>query len=105
MDTTTLFEWDSVLITASEAIALMRKYRGKPLEIIFAYGGECYRMGVDAKNPREPFFMDDQTYPSMLAFCSSACIEGGFLLPDLQDKLEILAINREEPMQYLENYT
>ena len=44
--------------------------------------------------------MDEDTYPSMFAFCSCACIEGGFLLPDLQDKLDILSVNEGDPAAY-----
>ena len=44
--------------------------------------------------------MDDETYPSMFAFCSSACIEGGFLLPDLQAPLHILAVNDGDPAEF-----
>lgn len=94
------FDWNSMHVSASEVIALMRKHRRDPLEVLFRYAEDVYRVGVDASNTREPFFMEDQTYPSMIAFCSSACIEGGFLLLDLQEKLDVLAVNREDPAVY-----
>lgn len=100
METELLFDWNSMHVSASDVIALMRKYRNAQLEVLFCYGGEVYRVGVDPSNSREPFFMDDQTYPSMIGFCSAAYIEGGFLLLDLQADLDVLAVNRKDPAAY-----
>ena len=89
------FDWSSVHVPASEVIALMRKHRSERLDILFHYAEGLYRVGV---NPE-----DDDSYPSMFAFCSSACIEGGFLLPDLQAPLDIIAVNDGDPAQFFQN--
>ena len=94
--------WDSISMSASDVIALMRKNRSASLRILFRYGEELYQIGVDPSNRCEPFFMDKETYPSMFAFCSGASIEGGFLLPDLQEPLQILAINGGNPAAFLD---
>ena len=86
METMLSFDWKSVSVNSAEVIALMRKHRNEKLDV--------------PENAREPFYMDDETYPSMFAFCSSACIEGGFLLPDLQAPLHILAVNDGDPSAY-----
>ncbi len=94
------FDWKSVSANSGDVIALMRKQRGKKLDILFHYADGLYRVGVNPENEREPFYMDDETYPSMFAFCSSACIEGGFLLPDLQAPLHIISVNDGDPSAY-----
>lgn len=94
------FDWASVHVPASQVIDLMRKHRTQRLEVLFHYAQGLYRVGVNPENAREPFYMDEDTYPSMFAFCSSACIEGGFLLPDLQAPLDILAVNDGDPAAY-----
>ena len=95
------FDWASVHVPASAVIALMRKHRNDGVSILFHYAQGLYKVGVDPGNAREPFYMDEDTYPSMFAFCSCACIEGGFLLPDLQDKLDILSVNDGDPAAYV----
>lgn len=99
----TTYQWKPVSAPASAVIALMRAHRSDVLEIVFHYADGIYHVGVNPACTREPFFMDDQTYPSMFAFCSSACIEGGFLLPDLQQNLDVLAVNQEDPAAYFSN--
>lgn len=101
METMLSFDWKSVSVNSAEVIALMRKHRNEKLDVLFHYADGLYRVGVNPENAREPFYMDDETYPSMFAFCSSACIEGGFLLPDLQAPLHILAVNDGDPSAYL----
>lgn len=94
------FDWKSAHVPAAEVIALMRKHRSDRLEILFHYAEGLYRVGVNPNNAKEPFYMDENTYPSMFAFCSSACVEDGFLLPDLQEPLDILAVNDGDPTVY-----
>ncbi|MCD7958510.1 MAG: hypothetical protein LUF89_03055 [Ruminococcus sp.] len=93
---------ESVCISAADVIALMRKSRRDALCIVFRYGDEVYTVGVNPKNGREPFFFCEESYPSMFAFCSGAAIDGGFLLLDLQDKLEIISINGASPSDYFQ---
>lgn len=100
MESMLSFDWSSVSVNSGEVIALMRKHRNDKLDVLFHYADGIYRVGVDPENVREPFYMDDETYPSMFAFCSSACIEGGFLLPDLQAPLHILAVNGGDPAEF-----
>ena len=100
METMLSFDWKSVSVNSAEVIALMRKHRNEKLDVLFHYADGLYRVGVNPENAREPFYMDDETYPSMFAFCSSACIEGGFLLPDLQAPLHILSVNDGDPSAY-----
>lgn len=100
MENNASFDWKSVSVNSAEVIALMRKHRNEKLDVLFHYADGLYRVGVNPENAREPFYMDDETYPSMFAFCSSACIEGGFLLPDLQAPLHILAVNDGDPSAY-----
>ena len=76
MESMLSFDWSSVSVNSGEVIALMRKHRNDKLDVLFHYADGIYRVGVDPENAREPFYMDDETYPSMFAFCSSACIEG-----------------------------
>lgn len=94
------FAWNSVAVKASEVMALMRKHRSDGVAILFHYGDALYRTGVDPKNVREPFYLDAETYPSMFAFSSAASVEGGFLLPDLQEPLHVLAVNDSDPAPY-----
>lgn len=94
------FDWNCVSVKSSEVIALMRKYRSERLEILFHYAEGIYRVGVNPDKEREPFYLDEETFPSMFAFCSAACVEGGFLLPDLQAPLDILAVNNTDPAAY-----
>ncbi len=91
------YGWNSVSVRASDVIALMERHRKDGVSILFHYADGLYRIGVDLKNPREPFYMDEETYPSLFAFRSAACIEGGFLLPDLQEPLHVLAVNDGDP--------
>lgn len=42
------------------------------------------------------FFLNDDSYPSMLAFCSSANIEG-ILLSDLLDPIAVFSVNGKAP--------
>ena len=100
METMLSIDWKSVSVNSAEVIALMRILRNEKLDVLFHYADGLYRVGVNPENAREPFYMDDETYPSMFAFCSSACIEGGFLLPDLQAPLHILAVNDGDPSAY-----
>ncbi len=94
------FDWSGVHADASEVMALMRKHRSDGVSILFYYAEGLYRVGVDPTNAREPFYLDDETYPSMFAFSSSACVEGGFLLPDLQAPLHVLSVNDGDPAPY-----
>ena len=94
------FDWKSVSVKAGEAIALMRQSRTQPLEILFHFAEGLYRMGVNPENGREPFYFGQETFPSMFAFCSAACVEGGFLLPDLQEPLDVLAVNGKDPSAF-----
>lgn len=94
------FDWNSAHVPSSSVIALMRQHRTDGISILFHYAQGLYRVGVNPENTREPFYMDEETYPSMFAFCSSACVEGGFLLPDLQEPLDILAVNDGDPTAY-----
>lgn len=95
-----IFDWKSVHVPASEVTGLMRRHRSEHLEVLFHYAEVLYRVGVNPDNAREPFYLAEDTYPSMFAFCSSACIEGGFLLPDLQEPLDVIAVNGADPEPY-----
>ena len=100
LETTLSFDWKSVHVKATEVISLMRKFRNQKLDILFHYAQCLYRVGVNPEHVQEPFYLDEETYPSVFAFCSSAAIEGGFLLPDLQEPLDILSVNEEDPAKY-----
>ncbi len=92
--------WDSVSVPATDVIAMMRKSKSKKLEILFVYADEVYRVGVNPENAHEPYYMDEETYPSMFVFCSTACIANGFLLPDLQQNLTVLSVDGGDPAAY-----
>ena len=62
------YGWNSVSVRASDVIALMERHRKDGVSILFHYADGLYRIGVDLKNPREPFYMDEETYPSLFAF-------------------------------------
>lgn len=94
------FDWRSVHVKASEVIALLRRYRGQKLDVLFHFDQCLYHVGVNPDHVQEPFYMDEETYPSVFAFCSSAAVEGGFLLPDLQEPLDVLAVNDGDPAPY-----
>ncbi len=97
-----VFDWESILVNASDLIAFLRKNRTEKVGVIFHYADAVYTTGVNPENQREPFYFDGDTYPSMFAYCSGACIDGGFLLPDLQQPLRILAVNGEDPKKYFQ---
>ncbi len=97
------FDWESVRVSANELLARLRKSRHELFSVFFQYGGGVYHIGVNPENTCEPFFMEDETYPSLLALTSSACIEGGFLLTDLGDRLEILVVNGADPANFFES--
>lgn len=102
MDKILTFDWKSVSVSAKDLLALVRQYRGRSLDVLFHYAEDIYHIGVKPENTREPFFFDEDTYPSLLALSSSAIIEGGFLLPDLQAPLDVLSVNDEDPALYFQ---
>lgn len=97
-----MFDWDEIPVMPSEILTLMRAHRSDAIEILFRYGDRLYRVGVSQENPGEPFFMDGETYPSMFVFNSTASLEDGLLLLDLQIPLGVLAVNRENPAAWFD---
>ena len=56
----------------------------------------AYEVGVRKEDGKTVFFLNDDSYPSMLAFCSSANIEG-ILLSDLLDPIAVFSVNGKAP--------
>lgn len=98
------YSWEPVSLWSRDLLRLLRKSRGKKLDMLLFYADMLYRCGVDPTNRYEPFYWDDAHYPSVLGFTTSACIEGGFLLPDLQAPLQVLEINGGDPAKALAAY-
>ncbi len=95
-----VYAWDAVPCTASALIDLMRRSRGQNLLVRFFYEDYVYDAGVRTENGCSEFFLDDDRYPSMLGFCSGACIEG-VLISDFADSLQVLSINEQNPESFL----
>jgi hypothetical protein len=91
-----VYAWDPVPCKASVLIDLMRKHRGKNLLVRFFYADYVYDTGVHTENGTSVFYLDDDRYPSMLGFCSGACIEG-VLISDFQDEVQVLSIDEKDP--------
>lgn len=51
---------------------------------------------VSGRRRKNRLFLNDDSYPSMLAFCSSANIEG-ILLSDLLDPIAVFSVNGKAP--------
>ena len=71
---------------ASELLDCLRQHRQDA----------AYEVGVRKEDGKTVFFLNDDVYPSMLAFCSSANIEG-ILLSDLLDPIAVFSINGKAP--------
>jgi hypothetical protein len=82
--------------TASELLQCLRSHREDGVLIYFFYQDAAYEIGVRKEQGRTVFFLNDDAYPSMLAFCSSANIEG-MLLSDLTDKVAVFSIHGHAP--------
>lgn len=94
------FSWETVEAKSGDITALMRAHRSDGVEILFYYGEDLYRVGVDPSRAREMFYLDAETFPSMLAFCSGAALQDGCLLLDLQVPLQVAAVNGGDPAPY-----
>ncbi len=94
------FAWDAVSVAPSALLSFLRRERAASIEVLFFYADKIYAIGVAPENRAEPFFFEEDSYPSVLALSSTASIEGGFLLPDLKEKLSILAVNGENPAPF-----
>lgn len=99
MEALGIYPFDPVDAKLSEVIELMKKNRGGNILIRFFYEGYVYDAGVHTENGSSGFFLDDQLYPGMFAFLSSACIEG-VLVSDFTDKVKVLAVNNENPSDF-----
>ncbi|MGN0592744.1 MAG: hypothetical protein ACI4JQ_05830 [Ruminococcus sp.] len=95
-----VYDWEPVPCKTTSLMDLMRKHRGQNLLIRFFYEGYVYDMGVRTENGSSVFYLDDDGYPSMLGFCSGACIEG-VLISDFRDELQVLSINEQNPREFL----
>ena len=80
---------------ASELLDCLRQHRQDGILIYFFYQDAAYEVGV-RKDGKTVFFLNDDSYPSMLAFCSSANIEG-ILLSDLLDPIAVFSVNGKAP--------
>lgn len=91
-------KWEPVLWQAKELIQCLQQHRNGIL-IYFFYADAAYEIGARVENGRTIFFLNDAVYPSMLAFCSSAAIEG-VLLSDMRDSVAVFAINGTDPAAF-----
>ena len=91
-----MYPWDPARAGAKELLALMRQHRQDGILIYFFYQDAAYEVGVRKEDGKTVFFLNDDVYPSMLAFCSSANIEG-ILLSDLLDPIAVFSINGKVP--------
>lgn len=83
---------------ANDLLQCMRQHRQDGILIYFFYQDAAYETGVRLENGKAVFFLNDDVYPSMLAFCSSANIEG-ILLSDLADPIAVFSINGQAPQE------
>ena len=81
---------------ASELLDCLRQHRQDGILIYFFYQDAAYEVGVRIEDGKTVFFLNDDVYPSMLAFCSSANIEG-ILLSDLLDPIAVFSVNGKAP--------
>ena len=81
---------------ASELLDCLRQHRQDGILIYFFYQDAAYEVGVRKEDGKTVFFLKDDSYPSMLAFCSSANIEG-ILLSDLLDPIAVFSVNGKAP--------
>ena len=81
---------------ASELLNCRQQHRQDGILIYFFYQDAAYEVGVRKEAGKTVFFLNDDVYPSMLAFCSSANIEG-ILLSDLLDPIAVFSINGKAP--------
>ncbi|MDO4156688.1 MAG: hypothetical protein Q4D37_07930 [Oscillospiraceae bacterium] len=82
----------------TELLQCMRQHRQDGILIYFFYQDAAYEVGVRMENGKTVFFLNDDVYPSMLAFCSSANIEG-ILLSDLVDPIAVFSVNGRPPQK------
>ena len=83
---------------ASELLDCLRQHRQDGILIYFFYQDAAYEVGVRKEDGKTVFFLNDDSYPSMLAFCSSANIEG-ILLSDLLDPIAVFSVNGKHRKQ------
>ncbi|MBQ8687173.1 MAG: hypothetical protein IJ512_01335 [Ruminococcus sp.] len=96
----TVYDWDPLPCKTSALTDLMRKNRGQNLLVRFFYEDYVYDAGVHTENGSSVFYLDDDSYPSMLGFCSGACIEG-VLISDFSDVVQVLSVNEKDPREFL----
>ena len=85
----------AVVMEVPAAILIVLGFFTRPLAVLFIF----YTLGTAVIGHHYWDMTGDAVGP-VFAFCSSACIEGGFLLPDLQAPLHILAVNDGDPSAY-----
>lgn len=95
-----VYDWEPMPCRTATLTELMRKNRGQNLVIRFFYEDFVYDAGVHTENGTSVFYLDEDRYPSMLGFCSGACIEG-VLISDFTDVVQVLCINEKDPREIL----
>lgn len=94
-----VYDFEPIEVKMSDIIEFMRKKRGENVLIRFFYENYVYDAGVHTENGVSSFYLDDDTYPSMLGFVSGACVEG-VLVSDFKDSVKVLAVNNENPADF-----